>query len=45
MRRLVESPRPLMELEGDVHFNEHPKTPFPNPVFGKFDDQVKGLGI
>ena len=34
-----------LELEGDVHFYEHPKTLFPDPVFGKFDDQVTGLGI
>ena len=45
MCRLVEFPRPLFELEGDVHFYEHPKTPFPDPVFGKFDAQVTGLGI
>ena len=44
-RRLVEFPRPLLELEGDVHFYEPPKTPFPDPVFGKFDAQVTGLGI
>ena len=43
--RLVESPRPLLELEGDVHFYEPPKTPFPDPVFRKFDAQVTGLGI
>ena len=43
--RLVEFPRPLLELEGDVHFYEHPKTPFPDPNFGKFDAQVTGLGI
>ena len=43
--RLVESPRPLLELEGDVHFYELPKTPFPDPVFGEFDAQVTGLGI
>ena len=34
-----------MELEGDVHFYEPPKTPFPDPVFGEFDAQVTGLGI
>ena len=45
MRRLVESPRPLLELEGDVHFYEPPKTPFPDLVFGEFDAQVTGLGI
>ena len=45
LRRLVESPRPLLELEGDVHFYEPPKTPFPDPVFGEFDAQVTGLGI
>ena len=45
MHRFVESPRPLLELEGDVHFYEHPKTPFPDPVFGKFDAHVTGLGI
>ena len=41
--RLVESPRPLLELEGDVYFYEPPKTPFPDPVFGKFDTQVTGF--
>ena len=45
VRRLVESPRPLLELEGDVHFYEPPKTPFPDPVFGEFDAQMTGLGI
>ena len=45
MCRLVEFPRPLLELEGDVHFYEPPKTPFPDPVFGKLDAQVTGLGI
>ena len=44
MCRLVEFPR-LLELEDDVHFYEHPKTPFPDPVFRKFDVQVTGLGI
>ena len=34
-----------LELEGDVHFYEHPKTAFPDPVFGKFDGQVTGLVI
>ena len=41
--RLVESPRPLLELEGDVYFYEPPKTPFPDPVFRKFDAQVTGF--
>ncbi len=45
VRRPVESSRLLLELEGDVHFYEPPKTPFPDPVFGKFDAQVTGLGI
>ena len=45
MCRVVEFLRPSLELEGDVHFYEHPKTPFPDPVFGKFDAQVTGLGI
>ena len=45
MCRLVEFLRPLLELEGDAHFYEPTKTPFPDPVFWKFDTQVTGLGV
>ena len=37
VRRLVETPQPLLEVEGDVPFYEPPKTPFPDLVFGKFE--------
>ena len=45
VRRLLKYHRPLLELESDVNFYEPLKTPFPDPVFRKFDDQVTGLGI
>ena len=32
-------------IGGWYPFYEYPKTPFPDPVFGKFDAQVTGLGI
>ena len=45
MRRLVEAPQTLLEVEGDVHFYEPPKTPFLDQVFQKFEVGLTGLGI
>ena len=45
IRRLVEAPQPLLEVEGDVLFYEPPKTPFPDQVFRKFEVELTGFGI
>ena len=45
MRGLVETPQPLLEVEGDVPFYEPPKTPFPDQVFRIFEVGLTGLGI
>ena len=45
VRGLVETPQPLLEVEGDVHFYEPPKTPFPDQVFRKFEVGLTGFGI
>ena len=44
VRELVEAPRPLLEVEGDIPFYEPPKDPFPDLVFRKFKVVLTGLG-
>ena len=45
VRGLVETPQPLLEVEGDVPFYEPPKTLFPDQVFRKFEVELTGFGI
>ena len=45
VRGLVDVPKPLLEVEGDVPFYEPPKTPFPDQVFRKFEVVLTGFGI